>query len=88
MLRRKLRVAVNHDVGLQFARVLRFVGRRSRLSMPVPRRPSVPEVWKPKSPLSLLELVEEVCVELARSFTLKQAKGEAYVISKIDDKMQ
>ena len=56
--------------------------------MPVPRRPSVPEVWKPKSPLSLLELVEEVCVELARSFTLKQAKGEAYVISKIDDKMQ
>ncbi|OGB92196.1 MAG: hypothetical protein A3H39_13535 [candidate division NC10 bacterium RIFCSPLOWO2_02_FULL_66_22] len=55
MLRRKLRIAVNHDVGLQFARVLHL---------------------------------EEAWVELARPFTLKQAKGEAYVISKIDDKMQ
>jgi len=30
MLRRKLRVAVNHDTGLPSAKVLQFVGRRSR----------------------------------------------------------
>jgi hypothetical protein len=55
MLRCKLRVAVNDEVGLQFARVLHL---------------------------------EEAWVELARSFTLKQARGEAYVIAKIYDKMQ